>query len=404
MAVTRKTKKRDEEKSNVERTKGGFFRLRGKVTKVIDNGGKGDTFSHGIINNGGKYDGSPTISARISLTTNSVEGVRNDVDVKLFAMKTDTMRIYDNSEKEMIEIPYDEWEEYLEVLDEDKRNRYSMMNSVRLKVEYKPQVDEDGEVILDENGEEILEAVTKTYPTFEALEILEDVLEKDMGLYIQGKMEYNKGVNREGEEVIYKQLTPTAIYAADVDFTDEDFQEVNEWHQQMYIVNAKDDKKNSKLKVKGRIVVNKDLDWVDTDFVVPYGELPELKEYAESIESIVEYGDLVYFGGHFRRAAKQVTHKASKFAGGKKHTASTGYGELEYVTDGTYVDDKNPEDLQKNMVTKRDFDLIKKEKENKLEKSEDEPKKAKSSFGRSTAKASSKFEDTIDIDDDDLPF
>lgn len=411
MVKTRSSsKKGSEEKSSVEKTLGGYFKLRGQVTKIIDNGGKGDTFTHSVISNGGKYDGSPTIGARISLTTRLEDNVRNDVDLRLFAMKADTMMVYDNQEKETLTIPYEDWEEYLEVKDEDKRNRYSILNSIRLKVEEEPVLDEKGNPVLDEDGEEVYELVkeVRTYPTYEALEILEEVLEKGRGLFVQGRMEFRSGTNREGETVVYKQLTPTAIFSADVDFEAEDFEEVNEWNQQMYIVKTQDDSKTNKLKITGRIV-NKDLDWVDTEFVIPYGDMPELEAYADSVESEVEYGDLVYFGGHFRRGAKQVTQRKSKFSGGKTHTASAGYGELEYVTDGTYTDTKCEEDLQKNKATKRDFELIKKSKEKNLgeekEAVSDEPKRSKSSFGRAKAKTASKFEEeSIDIDDDDLPF
>lgn len=396
-------KTKEKEKSAVEKTLGGFFKARGVVTRIVDNGGQGDTFKHSVINNGGKYDGSPMIQANLNLTTNSVDGVRNDIDLRMFAMKTDTLYAYDNSAKETIQIPYEEWEDYLEVKDEDERNRYNIFNSIRLKVEQEQIVDESGEPILDEDGFPTYKTIdeVRTYPTYDALEILEEVLERGTGLFVKGRMEFRMGEDRQGNPILYKSLNPSAIYAADVNFEKEDFEEVNDWNQQFYVIKATNDTKTQKVTVLGRIV-DKNLDWVDVPVVVPYGAVPELAEFAEGLVDELEYGDLVYLGGYFRRGAKSVKKK-SKIAGGKSHVASTGFGELEYVTDGTYTDAKCEDDLQKHKVTKRDFEAIRQAKEAEVEEKSEE--KNKSSFSRSS-KATKKVEedDTIDIDDDDLPF
>ena len=397
--------KKEQEKKILQPNVGGYFRLRGKVARITEKGKYGDTFFHGVVQNGGKNDGKEYISATIPLITKKNGDVKNEIPVKLFGMQSDTIYFYDLEKQESVEVNYDEWEDYVNYKGEDDKNRYILRNGLKLKHKF----------ITNEDGKEVLDDNTYTYPVYEGLKELEKVLDKDMSVYVQGRLEFKTLEGQDGKprHIIEPQFNTFYISENELDFEQEDFQEQNSWQQQVCFEKADIMGKGSDARgiIYARIINYKGLEYENAKFVIPFSD-EDNEEYFKSIKKIAKFGDYIYLAGRMSREPKQ-TEVVSAF-GGKSHTKAGGFGVLELHTDGTYVGDESNEEFIQGVLSNEDFLKAKKEIESNkstnfgTKQSTKNSKESLSTFGGKTKKADPFNDDdpfsSIDVSDDDLPF
>lgn len=388
---------------------GGYWQARGKVTRISSKGKSSDTFRHGVVNNGGDHDGKKYISATIPVTTMIDGEIRNEIQIKAFGMEADVIKFYDKETKEVIDVDFAEWEDYANYKDEDEKNRYYLRNGIRLKVET--------EEVEDEDGEEVTKLIDEvhTYPTYQALEKLEEYLDKGMSLFTKGRMKFKTIESREGKpmHVIENNFDTLYLSETDIDFESDDFAETNSWNQQICFEKAEDQPKEKRGVIHGRVISYQDT-FETAKFIIDYKDDEEAEEYFKSIKRLAKFGDYIYLAGRFSRLPK-VEEKKSAFGGGRSYNTIGGFGTLELHTDGTYTGNDEVEDFIQKVLTREDFLKAKKEadknKSANFGNKSKENKPSNSSGGSFGGKKKDKSEDedpfkgsSIDIDDDDLPF
>lgn len=360
------------------------FKLIGKVTRIDKDG----AYKEEVMSKGAK-EGELYRALRFGVKTSET----NEITTSTFDFEPKEIFMW-NSEKKKADanykgdrIPYGQWEQQQEEL---REQGYSVLQT-RIGL----NTGDDGKI------------VSKGLPSFVASEEIYNNVNNGDSVVIEGEIRYSKWKNNQDEEVEQKQYTIRKVFklTKDIDFTDEKFEEVSYFEQEMVFIGADVDKKEGKVYVTGR-VIDFAKKFHDTQMIVNFkddeGNIDAgMVKLAEAFTSRFKFGDIInVFGDTLNRVIiKEATEEESPkddlfadFGGRKKPQHAQGYTARTYVTEmSIYGVDKH----DKGVYTEDDFvkdELI------------DNGNSAVSEFGGKAKKNPFDLGEGVEISDDDLPF
>lgn len=380
------------EKTELKQTKT-KFKLIGKVEGIDkDHAFKQDESKQG------KHQGETFRSLGFNVKTSD----NNKIRVQMFSYEPEEVFLW-NTEKfnkakedgktyKGVRVPYEDW---LENQDDYRENGDAVLQS-RIGIER----DEEGKV------------VSKGLPTYVAIKELHSGLDNGDSITVEGNISYST-YEKDGKINENKNFNIEKIFLRkeEIDFNDENFEELTYFEQEIVFVDAVPEKKENKVYVTGRNI-NYGGNWHDTQFVIDYsdgngGTKPEMVKLADAIIKKVKFGDVInVFGDILNRVVVQEVEEDedsedifSQFGGEAKDSRA------ETFTSKTYERElriKGLDAWDKKVYKDTDFD----KKEDLLEDKKKD--KELDDFGGQSKKDANPFDSEekgkVDISEDDLPF
>lgn len=375
------------------------FKLRGKVTGID----KDNAFKEEVMRKeGNKNDGKLYRSLAFGVKTSDT----NQIRVSMFDYEPEEVFLWNSEKKEADKdykgekIAYGIWEAKQ---DELREQGYAVLQA-RVGVEY--YEDDKGKQKLDSKG----------LPSYVASEYIYNNLNNGDSVVVEGEIRYSKYKNRNDEEVSQTTYTIKKLFLLkdDIDFEDDNFEEVTYFEQVFIFVDAIPMKKENKMVVTGRII-DYNGNFIDTNFAVKYHNTDEtvdkpydddMLKLAEAFKTKFKFGDKVsVYGDAINRVVYEEVKEEDKekvnvlaSLGGKKKPAHA-------MSSRSYINDMEIHGVSewvKKAYKAEDF--VKKE---LLEK--DDSKGLKDELGgkskkKNPFKIDEEDEKEIEIDEDSLPF
>ena len=155
------------------------FALKGKIGRIQE-GDSFSTFRTGTQKNG-KNKGKPFRAFNLNIITSQEGKIKNEIPVTLYGMKTDEIYVYNQKTKSGGMKPYDTWEH----LTEDEN-----IFGINLGLTKKEEVKEDGTI------KEVIDF--KSYPKYEGIALMEQMLEEGDDVFVSGEIKYSEYLGRDG--------------------------------------------------------------------------------------------------------------------------------------------------------------------------------------------------------------
>lgn len=376
------------EEKKLEQTKGVF-----KVKGLVKNLDRDNAYEEGE-RVGGKNEG--RTYRKLNMGVQTAED--NQIRLGMYAYEPEKVFLW-NSEKRKKDSSYKgermDYYEYLDKKEVLKANGTAVLQA-RVGTEY------------DDKGKLQSSGMT----SFEATEEIYDNVDNDDSVYVEGQISYSTFKNKQDEEVTATNYNIERLFVAkdDFDLEDEDYEEQNYYEQEFVFVDAMVDKENEKVIVTGRII-DYHQNTIDTSFSINYADDEDMKKLAKNITKKFKFGDLVtVFGEILNQAVSTEVEEEDDDLlaglGGKSQpkfaTRTNVAYNREMTIDGVLKWEKQkytPEDFEKNeLVDESEDDDFADELGGKSKKKH---KKSESFEDADDPFASG---DSIDIDDDSLPF
>lgn len=157
-------------------------------------------------------------------------------------------------------------------------------------------------------------------PTYVAIEEIYNNLNNGDSVVIEGNISYNSYQDREGKTKESKNFNIERIFKIkDVDFEDENFEEVTYFEQEIVFVDAMHEPKENKVYVTGRHI-NYNKTFHDTEFVIDYsdgngGRDADMVKLSEAFVKKMKFGDLInVFGDVLNRVVIVESSEAQEEA------------------------------------------------------------------------------------------
>lgn len=284
------------------------FQLKGKIGKIQE-GENFQSFRSGISTKG-KMKGTPYRSVNLNIITSLDGKIKNEIPVTLYGMKSNDIYVYNKEEKKTYKKPYEYWKSV---------NENENFFGVNVGLTTKDEEQKDGTV----------KSVTEfiSYPKYEAIEQMEKILEEGDDVFVSGSIVYSEYLGRDGKAVKKTSLEISRInFVGDIDFHKDDFTEVATWQGEFIFMQAKDMRQELETVVLGRNIISGAggvKDWVDTNYIIKYGEDKDLKDLSNNIVRSIKMGDkLNLFGDLSCRPLTQQTVPSK--LGGKPRASYSG--------------------------------------------------------------------------------
>lgn len=282
-----------------------------KLEGIVSRLDSDKAYSFGNVKEG-KNQGKAYRSLRFGVKTSDV----NEIQVELFGMEQDQVYAYNRKKKS------GEW------FDFEKRDRlpdgYDLMG-VRVALEK----DSKGKV------------VSKNLHSYDAVEEIFNSLEDGESIYVSGHLEFSTYQKEDGEEVLQRKYIIDSIGRTkkEIDFEADDFEEVNDFEQDIVIVDVMAVKEEKKYYITGRTIKYGDK-WQDADFVIDVSQDEDAIKLAKIFKSL-KFGDFVtVFGKAFNKVVLIETEDKEKPKVDKNNPFAS-------------FDKKKPKSLEKSFI--KDF-------------------------------------------------
>lgn len=273
------------EKTKLKETKG-VFKVIGKVARIDRDG----AFREDVLNKpDNRNHGRLYRSLRFGVKTSPT----NEIIVQAFDYEPQEVFLWNSKKREADpnykgdRIPFETWKEQQ---DELREQGYVVLQS-RIGLDY------------DEKGK----LKTKGLPRFVALKEIYENINNGDSVVVEGTIRYSKYKNRNDEIVEQKNYMIERVFRIkDIDFEDDNFEEVSYFEQEMVFVDADLDKEEKKAYVTGRII-DFNGNFEDTQFVINFanenGETdPAMLKLAQAFTKKMEFGDVInVFGDAINR-------------------------------------------------------------------------------------------------------
>lgn len=372
------------EKTKLKETKG-VFKVIGKVARIDRDG----AFREDVLNKpDNRNHGRLYRSLRFGVKTSPT----NEIIVQAFDYEPQEVFLWNSKKREADpnykgdRIPFETWKEQQ---DELREQGYVVLQS-RIGLDY------------DEKGK----LKTKGLPRFVALKEIYENINNGDSVVVEGTIRYSKYKNRNDEIVEQKNYMIERVFRIkDIDFEDDNFEEVSYFEQEMVFVDADLDKEEKKAYVTGRII-DFNGNFEDTQFVINFanenGETdPAMLKLAQAFTKKMEFGDVInVFGDAINRVVVEEVEDEeeddllAELGGRSKPKHAQNYVSRTYITEmsingvdawkkGVYTED----DFEKNSLIDGDDGLG-------------------DLGGKKKPNTKNPFEtnEDVDIDEDSLPF
>lgn len=340
----------------------------------------------------------------------------NEITVEMFDYQPEEIFMWNSELKKQdsnykgTRVPFEEWEERQ---DELREEGYAVLQT-RVGL----TTGEDGKI------------VSQGLPSFVASKLIAEGLHNGDSVVVEGEIRYSKYTDRNDKLQERKTYTIKKVFKIkDIDFEDAKFEEITYFEQQFVFVDAEHVKKENKVFVTGRHI-NYNKTFQDVQFVVDYNAKDDkgnvlkdeegnvqvdegMEKLAKAFATKFKFGDVLdVFGDVLNRVIiEENTEEVSdedaemekllkSFGGRKKPTHAQTFVSKTYVSEMQIF---GIDDFQKKVYKEEDFVV-----DDLMDKDEEKSSKMKEEFGGKSKKknpfADESEDDTIDIDEDDLPF
>lgn len=378
-------------KSNgLEQTKNSF-----KVIGKVANIDKSYAWYEGVVSEGKKNEGKEFHSIKFSVKTSE----KNIVQVQMMGIEPEEVLMWNSEEAKKSKakgkkyngrkVPFEDW---LDNEDEYKEEGYVVLES-RIGLER----DEKGKVH------------TKGVPSFVAVEEIHETLDNGDSVLVEGYISYSTYEDKNERTILNKNFNIRKIILIDdVDFDEQDFEEVSYFEQEVIIVDSELDKDEKHTIITGRHI-NYNKTFIDLEYIVDYSDGDsDLTKLAKSLTTVVKEGDKITLLGEILNKKVVVSNTEDEdedddvisMLGGKSRPKGMEKNVMEIFVSEMRV--FGVEDWEEGKYDlEEDFEIEEVVVSDKKSKSKD---KSKSLGGKS--KKSNPFDDEEDEeeDDDDLPF
>lgn len=372
------------EKTKLKETKG-VFKVIGKVARIDRDG----AFREDVLNKpDNRNHGRLYRSLRFGVKTSPT----NEIIVQAFDYEPQEVFLWNSKKREADpnykgdRIPFETWKEQQ---DELREQGYVVLQS-RIGLDY------------DEKGK----LKTKGLPRFVALKEIYENINNGDSVVVEGTIRYSKYKNRNDEIVEQKNYMIERIFRIkDIDFEDDNFEEVSYFEQEMVFVDADLDKEEKKAYVTGRII-DFNGNFEDTQFVINFanenGETdPAMLKLAQAFTKKMEFGDVInVFGDVINRVVVEEVEDEeeddllAELGGRSKPKHAQNYVSRTYITEMSI---NGVDAWKKGVYTEDDF-----EKDSLI----DDDDGLGDLGGKKKPNTKNPFEtdEDVDIDEDSLPF
>lgn len=374
------------EKTKLKETKG-VFKVIGKVARIDRDG----AFREDVLNKpDNRNHGRLYRSLRFGVKTSPT----NEIIVQAFDYKPQEVFLWNSKKREADpnykgdRIPFETWKEQQ---DELREQGYVVLQS-RIGLDY------------DEKGK----LKTKGLPRFVALKEIYENINNGDSVVVEGTIRYSKYKNRNDEIVEQKNYMIERVFRIkDIDFEDDNFEEVSYFEQEMVFVDADLDKEEKKAYVTGRII-DFNGNFEDTQFVINFanenGETdPAMLKLAQAFTKKMEFGDVInVFGDVINRVVVEEVEDEeeddllAELGGRSKPKHAQNYVSRTYITEMSI---NGVDAWEKGVYTEDDF-----EKDSLI----DDDDGLGDLGGKKKPNTKNPFEtdedEDVDIDEDSLPF
>lgn len=372
------------EKTKLKETKG-VFKVIGKVARIDRDG----AFREDVLNKpDNRNHGRLYRSLRFGVKTSPT----NEIIVQAFDYEPQEVFLWNSKKREADpnykgdRIPFETWKEQQ---DELREQGYVVLQS-RIGLDY------------DEKGK----LKTKGLPRFVALKEIYENINNGDSVVVEGTIRYSKYKNRNDEIVEQKNYMIERIFRIkDIDFEDDNFEEVSYFEQEMVFVDADLDKEEKKAYVTGRII-DFNGNFEDTQFVINFanenGETdPAMLKLAQAFTKKMEFGDVInVFGDVINRVVVEEVEDEeeddllAELGGRSKPKHAQNYVSRTYITEMSI---NGVDAWKKGVYTEDDF-----EKDSLIDGDDG----LGDLGGKKKPNTKNPFEtdEDVDIDEDSLPF
>ena len=374
------------EKTKLKETKG-VFKVIGKVARIDRDG----AFREDVLNKpDNRNHGRLYRSLRFGVKTSPT----NEIIVQAFDYEPQEVFLWNSKKREADpnykgdRIPFETWKEQQ---DELREQGYVVLQS-RIGLDY------------DEKGK----LKTKGLPRFVALKEIYENINNGDSVVVEGTIRYSKYKNRNDEIVEQKNYMIERVFRIkDIDFEDDNFEEVSYFEQEMVFVDADLDKEEKKAYVTGRII-DFNGNFEDTQFVINFanenGETdPAMLKLAQAFTKKMEFGDVInVFGDVINRVVVEEVEDEeeddllAELGGRSKPKHAQNYVSRTYITEMSI---NGVDAWKKGVYTEDDF-----EKDSLI----DDDDGLGDLGGKKKPNTKNPFEtdedEDVDIDEDSLPF
>lgn len=372
------------EKTKLKETKG-VFKVIGKVARIDRDG----AFREDVLNKpDNRNHGRLYRSLRFGVKTSPT----NEIIVQAFDYEPQEVFLWNSKKREADpnykgdRIPFETWKEQQ---DELREQGYVVLQS-RIGLDY------------DEKGK----LKTKGLPRFVALKEIYENINNGDSVVVEGTIRYSKYKNRNDEIVEQKNYMIERVFRIkDIDFEDDNFEEVSYFEQEMVFVDADLDKGEKKAYVTGRII-DFNGNFEDTQFVINFanenGETdPAMLKLAQAFTKKMEFGDVInVFGDAINRVVVEEVEDEeeddllAELGGRSKPKHAQNYVSRTYITEMSI---NGVDAWKKGVYTEDDF-----EKDSLIDGDDG----LGDLGGKKKPNTKNPFEtdEDVDIDEDSLPF
>jgi|SRR5690606_19932088 len=372
------------EKTKLKETKG-VFKVIGKVARIDRDG----AFREDVLNKpDNRNHGRLYRSLRFGVKTSPT----NEIIVQAFDYEPQEVFLWNSKKREADpnykgdRIPFETWKEQQ---DELREQGYVVLQS-RIGLDY------------DEKGK----LKTKGLPRFVALKEIYENINNGDSVVVEGTIRYSKYKNRNDEIVEQKNYMIERVFRIkDIDFEDDNFEEVSYFEQEMVFVDADLDKEEKKAYVTGRII-DFNGNFEDTQFVINFanenGETdPAMLKLAQAFTKKMEFGDVInVFGDAINRVVVEEVEDEeeddllAELGGRSKPKHAQSYVSRTYITEMSI---NGVDAWKKGVYTEDDF-----EKDSLIDGDDG----LGDLGGKKKPNTKNPFEtdEDVDIDEDSLPF
>lgn len=372
------------EKTKLKETKG-VFKVIGKVARIDRDG----AFREDVLNKpDNRNHGRLYRSLRFGVKTSPT----NEIIVQAFDYEPQEVFLWNSKKREADpnykgdRIPFETWKEQQ---DELREQGYVVLQS-RIGLDY------------DEKGK----LKTKGLPRFVALKEIYENINNGDSVVVEGTIRYSKYKNRNDEIVEQKNYMIERVFRIkDIDFEDDNFEEVSYFEQEMVFVDADLDKEEKKAYVTGRII-DFNGNFEDTQFVINFanenGETdPAMLKLAQAFTKKMEFGDVInVFGDAINRVVVEEVEDEeeddllAELGGRSKPKHAQNYVSRTYITEMSI---NGVDAWKKGVYTEDDF-----EKDSLIDGDDG----LGDLGGKKKPNTKNPFEtdEDVDIDEDSLPF